>query len=612
MECCFMNSGLLLRTKVIATALWVIASIALVSEAAAVSWNQPVVLRSSLTGLSDTESVLFAERTGSNVGRLHVVFIAPRTEGGFGVFYRRESSAGSSAFSSPIEVSSGVAGQFSQPDLFVDPLGNAHVVWRAVTTNPARQHLWTAQISSGGSQVGSPIRATPSDNGEAAFPQLVALRFTQNAPVRVIVAYVGRDTNTNQTDQEVLTVSRDIGQSTYTAPFKLTDDTVSGIAALDFDMVESLPPNSGSSNWVAQGALVFERESRIYAIMSIGASDSSVTFNTDGIIEITGSFVGQSPALRVQSVFGLATGYVCHLAFIGTENNLTQASYLQFGYLGESNAFAKSERFTSFQLPTSFSASFPSITVEPDTVQNTRYQKRVAISYVDINGMQVSRNAGGLSSNFSLQVVSGETQQNISPFTDSGTIAGMTYTSRGPGSLDTSRFSTSYYLRLIGNTTTEVHLYNEFGLPAPTPTPTATTATPTPTPSGTTATPSLTPSGTPTATATVSPSPSPTTGTPTASMSPTPQPTFPPTQSPTPSPTPTPSLTPSPIPTPSLSPTPLATPTPLPDFVDFNEVLDTLLGVLGSPSAERFADGDANNDGIWDCSDMLLLLFESD
>lgn len=553
----------------------------LAGSAQALTFNTPLTVSS--TGTSDSQAVMFSERV-ENAGRLHLVWVS-----GGKILYRRETTAGAGAFSSEVTVGTAAANaSVGSPDLFVDDTGVAHVVW--IQSGTGFQEIWYASVS-GGNSVSGRAAITPAGTTQAAYPQVVARRFSAGGVNIPIVVYVGRDPIVNNQDTEILSLTRISG---WVGPNNLTSDTVSGESNLAFDAVGALEAPA-----VIQAAIVYEQNGRIFAMMSEGNSASALFFSAP--VLLTPSLSGTTPDLAVQSVTGASNGYVGHVVFRSTVSSAPVIQYLQFAALPDSGTVNTETLTVESQV---FGSGQPSISVLPDSGVANRFNRQVLVGWTANNALRLRRNNGGLSGTFNL--VAGSSQP-ISTFSDAGT-AGSGVLAEGPGAVTAIVYNGTSKARAIateGNGA--LLLYNESGLPNPTatptpapttsPIPTATlspTATPSPTPTGATATPTIAP--------TVSPTSSPTpiiigTATPIR------------TTTPTPLTTPSPSATPRPTFPPTVSPTPAGpSVTPTPYVVNGATILDTLVSFIRTPTASEFAQGDRNADDVWDAGDLVKFL----
>lgn len=587
--------------KTFSTAILTFALATASSAAVAISWNQPLTLASNV-GTADPQVAIVAERFGANRGRLHVAFVGANAQNGTTVYYLRETGVGTSVFQPVKALSSQTAARtVTSPDIAIDGLGVAHVCW--IETISANQAVVYARAND--SAIDGPVQVSPVQQTSASSPAIAAVQLTGDFAPRAYIAYVGDDLSA-ESDSEVLVMGNSPSNPfTFEFPVNLTFDTIGGDTNVSFDLIRSL---GGAS--AVQGSIVFERASNIYAIPLTGSSPSSIIFGLKEPVRLnpTGILAFQ-PSVTVQSVFDAANGWVGHVTYRGSESGLVGPRYLQFARLPNASDFNIEP---GSGLPFSNAFTYPSTIVVPDTVVEARWDKPASIVFFDntSSSLSAARNSGGISSLFGLLAVGGSNPKPITSFSnDVGTLnLSPLPSSEGPRLVANTPFSGTDRLRVVARQGSNLVLINEFPLPNPTPTP---TATPSPTP---TAVPSPTPTRTPSPTATATQVPTPTTtATATASASPTPSPTatfFPPTPSPTRTGTPSPTSSPtvSPTFTPSPSPTPLQSVTPTPDTVNAAEIIDTMLGLLPTPTAERFPRGDFNGDFVWDVADAITTI----
>ncbi|MCC6546347.1 hypothetical protein IT570_04185 [Candidatus Sumerlaeota bacterium] len=558
-----------------------------------------------------TDVQVFAERYGANMGRLHVIYRAVNTSGGTGVFYTKEGGVGTNSFSAPLLVSPLDNKTYTEPDISVDRNSVVHIVFVGKNpTIPANDAVFYAKVSAGGALTAAQ-KITPDTVTIAFSPQVAAVQHSGRSNVQAHVAYVSNDIGGGIDSDVYLLTSDAININNFGTPLNLTSDSDLGEQNVTFDLVEGLNSGGGPTDYLIQGALVYQRSNTLRAIMVTAATNQTIFFGAP--VQIVAS--AQDPALAVQSVFQSANGYVGHLAFRPVSGGGALINYIQFAQAGGT---IYQETQSSF--PAATSVSHASITVEPYLVSertgnnfiNARFDKDVTVSYADQSSrsLNAARNSGGISSSIAGGLgIAGNVP--LTPFTDTGFVSFFpsTFFSYGPKAVATTRVSGTDYIRVGGVLDNNVVLVQELGI---TPTPTA-TPTVSPSPSSVTTTVTATPTHSPspsstsqpTASATATPSPT-AAGSATPSASPTSSPIIIPTASLTASPSPsvspvfTISPTPSPSPSPSIGPTLTATP----NIVTRTEIIDTLLGLRPAPSSARVAQHDTDANGFWDAGDV--------
>ncbi len=574
--------------------------------------NPPLTVKSAITsGYPDVS--IFAERYGANRGRLHMVYVDSNAQGGRSIYYTRETDIGNNVFLTPVRISPLNNSNYVDPDISVDRLGVAHICYAGPNLDTPSiandDAIYYARVGTSGAIALSAIRVSPDTTTVASSPQIAAVKFRNTSLVQSFIAYVGNDPVGLDTDVYLLS-SDSNSQNTFSTVGNVSNDTDSGENRIAFDLVESLPPTPGSSDYLIQGAVVWEKNTQLYVSTTFNASSTDVSFRAQQ--SLLGNVQADDPSLSIQSVNGAGNGYVGHLALRARDQAVPYLKYVQFAELPDAGTILKEER-SSFSPVTQM--TYPSITIEPydstdlsgSNFLTARFNKPVSISFYDAftRTLNVARNTGGLGSSFDIQE---GTPRPISSFTDTGFVSfnPSNFASEGPKVIATTRVNLVHRLRVAGQLNTDLVLVLETGYTTPTPSP---TVSPSPTATGTVS---------PSATATPSPTAGPTataTATPTASISPTasatPSPTTiivpTPSQTASPSPTPSPTSVGTPIPTPSPTPSPTLGPTltPTPDVVNRTEILDTLLGYRPAPTSGRVAMGDSDGNGFWDIADVI-------
>jgi hypothetical protein len=557
--------------------------------ASAITLTGPVVVDAG-AGLSDTQPAVAVDPSGSNAGRLHVVYLSIRPDASIGVAYRRESAPGSNVFGAPVLINaSGAPGVITAPAIAVDAAGDAHVVWVRTANNI--QHLWYSRVS--GTTASNPVQITPSANRLANWPRIAALRFASGGPTRLVVAYVGNDLLVTPSDTEVQVISSVVGGA-WGSPVNLTRDTASGEQNLDMSLVESIA--SGGAI-VPQGAIVYEQAGSIFGLFVESATSTAINFGTPRLIASGGA---SAPTVATQSVAGSVPFMVAHVAYRRSEGGSTLVGYTQAALL-PTGSYTTARVDT---LPLSNFPAWPSILVEPATTVAERFDKPVTVSWFDrtTRSLTAARNTGGLSADFGLT----GTTRPPSPFFDTGTLpVSSGFATDSPRVMARTVIGGVPRVRLAATEDNRLVLFGESAFPQPTPSP---TPSPSPSPSASptasvspSATPTTGPSPTPSPSATPSASPSPLTTLPPPTVSPSFSATPSPSISPTISSTPSVSVTPSRTPTPSPSRTPTATPSPC---VVTRAVMVRVL--LARPFLCPGAQLDLNGDGVVDIADLVV------
>ncbi len=435
---------------------------------------------------------VFAERSGPSAGRLHAIRPDRSQAGLIEFFYTREHSTTSSTFPTEIPVATGNEERPGTPtdlDFFVDRNGEAHLAWVGAypAGGPGAVAVYYARLN--GMQITPPRRVSPPTINTVSNPRIAAVQLPGEFAPRPHIAFVGNRPGTSYTAVSLLTGPPGGGNSGTFTLRTLTQEIGTGHRNLAFDMVEGLPPSQGAAPAV-QGAIVYQLADHLYAIPSEGTDADGIILGSPAVVTtglVDGSF---RSALAIQSVSGAAKGYVAHLAY--SEYGGAPLRYMQFSPLGGTSGL----RTESLPAPVGPLASqaMPDIIVEPVTLIDDRFDKRVTIAFRDPDGsvLNVVRNSGGLSPRFGLAAAGTGQPRPMTPFDSTARLSFSplsTFSANGPGLLTLAPATGGYQVRvaytLDGRQTVSV----EVGLPAP---PGGTDPTPDPTPTPTPA-PTLTP-----------------------------------------------------------------------------------------------------------------------
>jgi hypothetical protein len=583
------------------------------------------------TGMADLAVATALPGNSSVSGSLAYVYSAvPAGETRLRIYVTMESGPGTNVFFTPVKISTGGsdgAGDDMNPTVAVSPSGAVHVAWTGLGSNNKRQ-VYYALVNSFGVVQKGPYVLT-SANADASQPQIALAPFGGSLYLPYI-AFRGPDPlRLTQTSYDILLLTPNT--NTFSG-FNSVLFNVSNTVGNDGEQNPALALAYNSNSGGVVGAVAWDNSAGSILVSFVtGTVNSPPTLGfsvPEAVVPLSSgdSVRGRNPALAIQPM--QASSFVGHLAFNRTDGQgggVDIVSYLQFSPHLSASGLRK-ELFSLSQPLQVPPAGRPGIAVEPGQPNGSlEFSRRVAIcAFQPVqNNIFVTRNNGGISSQFGFATNPGGITQFLDPATLRPRILfGGAVLASGPQIVAFTDINATFAIRvgyLDFATTTDYVLGNESGLADPTPSP---TPTPSPSPTGV-ASPSPTASPSPSPTAVVSPTASPT---PTPSQTPTttmePSPTSPPTASPTPSLTPTQSLTPTPSrtpmpspsltesptpsPTPTLSPTPSLSPSPTPTYVYREELRDGLLGI--GPPMDPARQPDVNGDGVSDIADLIQLI----